>query len=59
MSWILGNMEFMQNNWQIVVIVFFIIEKIIRISPTKSDDIIFDMILKPIIGYLKSALGKK
>jgi hypothetical protein len=46
-------MEFMQNNWQIVVIVFFIIEKIIRISPTKSDDIIFDMILKPLFEKFK------
>ena len=40
--------EWMQNNWEIVVIVFFVIEKIIKLSPTKSDDILLDMILKPL-----------
>ena len=45
--------EWITSNWQIVVIVFFIVEKIIRISPTKSDDIIFDMILKPLFNKFK------
>ena len=45
--------EWMQNNWEIVVIVFFVIEKIIKLSPTKSDDILLDMILKPLFEKLK------
>ena len=52
MSWILGH-------WEWVLLVFWLLEKLVKLSPTKKDDIIFDMILKPIIGYLKSALGKK
>ena len=45
--------EWMQNNWEIVVIVFFVIEKVIKLSPTKSDDILLDMILKPLFEKLK------
>ena len=45
--------EWMQNNWEIVVIIFFVIEKVIKLSPTKSDDILLDMILKPLFEKLK------
>ena len=43
----------MQSNWEIVVIIFFVIEKVIKLSPTKSDDILLDMILKPLFEKLK------
>ena len=46
-------MEWMQNNWEIVVIIFFVIEKVIKLSPTKSDDILLDMIIKPLFEKLK------
>tara|TARA_Y100001963_G_scaffold110968_1_gene153491 strand:- start:782 stop:934 length:153 start_codon:yes stop_codon:yes gene_type:complete len=45
--------ELIQSNWEIVVIVFFVVEKIIKISPTKQDDILLDMILKPLFEKLK------
>ena len=45
--------EWMQSNWEIVVIIFFVLEKIIKISPTKQDDILLDMILKPLFEKLK------
>jgi hypothetical protein len=45
--------EWMQSNWEIVVIIFFVIEKVIKLSPTKSDDILLDMILKPLFEKLK------
>ncbi len=45
--------EWMQNNWEIVVIIFFVIEKVIKLSPTKSDDILLDMIIKPLFDKLK------
>tara|TARA_Y100001963_G_C6430769_1_gene286945 strand:- start:186 stop:338 length:153 start_codon:yes stop_codon:yes gene_type:complete len=45
--------EWIQSNWEIVVIIFFVIEKIIRISPTKSDDILLDMVLKPLYEKMK------
>ena len=45
--------EWMQSNWEIVVIIFFVIEKVIKLSPTKSDDILLDMIIKPLFEKLK------
>ena len=45
--------EWIQNNWEIVVIIFFVIEKVIKLSPTKSDDILLDMIIKPLFEKFK------
>ena len=45
--------EWITSNWEIVVIVFFVIEKVIKLSPTKSDDILLDMILKPLFEKMK------
>ena len=42
------------NNWEYVVIAFFVVEKIVKISPTKADDVIFDMVLKPLFNKFKS-----
>ncbi len=41
-------MEWILSNWEWFLLGFMILEKIIRITPTKKDDIVFDMILKPI-----------
>ena len=35
-------------NWEWILLAFYTIEKIVKLSPTKQDDIIFDTILKPI-----------
>ena len=49
-------MTFLTANWEYVLLAFYILEKVVRLSPTKSDDVIFDMVLKPIFNTLK---GKK
>jgi len=49
-------MEFLTNNWEYVLLGFYIVEKVVRLSPTKADDVIFDMVLKPIFNTIK---GKK
>ena len=41
------------SNWEYVLIGFFVIEKVVKLSPTKADDIAFDMILKPLINKFK------
>jgi len=51
-------MEFLMANLEKCVIGFFILEKIVRLTPTKHDDIIFDMLLSPIaekLGIKKKA----
>ena len=44
-------------NWEWILLGFYIIEKAVKLSPTKQDDIIFDAILKPIFDKLSP--GKK
>ena len=41
MQWILGN-------WQWVLLAFYVLEKVIKLSPSKKDDVIFDIVLKPV-----------
>tara|TARA_R100001129_G_scaffold173096_1_gene144272 strand:+ start:1104 stop:1256 length:153 start_codon:yes stop_codon:yes gene_type:complete len=50
MQWILGN-------WQWVLLAFYVLEKVIKLSPSKKDDVIFDMVLKPVYEAIKSKVG--
>jgi len=40
--------EWLVANWEYVLAVLCAVEKIVKLTPTKYDDIIFDMVLKPI-----------
>ena len=40
--------EWIAANWEYVLVGIYAIEKIVKLTPTKYDDIICDMILKPI-----------
>ena len=40
--------EWIAQNWEYVLVGVYAIEKIVKLTPTKYDDILFDMILKPI-----------
>ena len=48
-------MEWFMNNWDIVLAVFFVLEKVVKLSPTKYDDILLDMVW----GTIKKMIGKK
>jgi len=41
-------MAFILANWEWFLLGFYIVEKIVKVTPTKKDDVIFDMILKPV-----------
>ena len=41
------------SNWEYVLLVMFVVEKIVKLSPSQKDDVIFDMILNPIFNALK------
>ena len=47
-------MEWLLANWDIALAVFFVLEKVVKLSPTKYDDILLDMIW----GGLKKLVGK-
>ena len=46
-------MEFFTNNWEYVLLAFYVVEKVVRISPSKKDDVLLDMVLKPLFNALK------
>ena len=46
-------MGFLTSNWEWILLAFYVIEKVVKLSPSKKDDVIFDMILKPIIDKIK------
>jgi len=48
-------MDFLTNNWEWVLISFMIAEKLVKLSPTKYDDIVLDIVWKNI----KKMMGKK
>ena len=47
-------MEWFINNWDIALAVFFVLEKVVKLSPTKYDDILLDMLW----GGVKKLVGK-
>jgi hypothetical protein len=52
-------MQWMAENWDICLLGLYVCEKAIRLSPSKKDDVIFDMILKPVWDAVSSKIEKK
>jgi hypothetical protein len=46
-------MEMLLANWEWVLLGLYVVEKAIKLSPSKKDDVIFDMIIKPIVDKVK------
>mgnify|MGYP003118883242 FL=1 len=46
-------MSFLTSNWEWVLLAFYVIEKVVKLSPSKKDDVIFDMVLKPVLDKIK------
>ena len=48
-------MDWLMSNWDICLLVFMILEKVVKASPSKYDDILLDMVW----GTMKKLVGKK
>ena len=46
-------MQMLLANWEWVLLALYVVEKAIKLSPSKKDDVIFDMIIKPIVDKVK------
>jgi hypothetical protein len=46
--------SFITANWEYFLLGLYVVEKVIKLSPSKKDDVIWDMILKPIVDKIKS-----
>ena len=46
-------LSLISSNWEWVLLALYVIEKAIKLSQSKKDDLVWDMILKPIISKIK------
>ena len=46
-------LQLLSANWEYVLLALYVIEKVVKLSPSKKDDIVWDMILKPIVDKIK------
>ena len=46
-------MQMLLANWEWVLLGLYVVEKAIKLSPSKKDDVIWDMIIKPVIDKIK------
>ena len=46
-------MNFLTTNWEWVLLALYVVEKAIKLSPTKADDMVWEMIRKPIIDKVR------
>ena len=42
-------MELLTNNWEYFLLALYVLEKGIKLSPSKKDDLVWDMVLKTIV----------
>ena len=45
--------SFLTSNWEWVLLALYVIEKAIKLSPSKKDDLVWDMVIKPIVEKIK------
>jgi len=41
------------SNWEWFLLALYVLEKAIKLSPSKKDDLVWDMVLKPIVAKIK------
>ena len=46
-------MEWLSQNWEWVLLVFMVAEKIVKMSPSDKDDIIFDVVVQGLTRMVK------
>ena len=46
-------LSFLTSNWEWFLLGLYVVEKAIKLSPSKKDDLVWDMIVKPIVDKIK------
>ena len=49
-------MEWLSSNWEWVLLLFMVLEKIVKMSPSDKDDILLDVVVQ---GLTKMVKGKE
>ena len=48
------TMEWLAQNWQYLLVAFYVAEKIVKLTPTKYDDILLEVVM----GAIYKLMGK-
>ena len=51
-------MSFITSNWEWILLALYVVEKAVKLSPSTKDDVVFDMVLKPIFDKFKKQENK-
>ena len=46
-------LQLLSANWEYVLLVLYVVEKIVKLSPSKKNDVVWDMVIKPIVDKIK------
>jgi len=46
-------LSLISSNWEWFLLALYVVEKVIKLSPSKKDDLVWDMVLKPIVNKIK------
>ena len=46
-------MSFLTSNWEWVLLALYVIEKAVKLSPSTKDDVVWDMIIKPVVDKIR------
>ena len=46
-------LSMLTSNWEWFLLALYVLEKGIKLSPSKKDDLVWDMVLKPIVDKIK------
>ena len=46
-------MSFVTTNWEWILLALYVVEKAVKLSPSTKDDVVWDMIIKPVVDKLR------
>ena len=46
-------LESIMANWEYFLLALYVLEKGIKLSPSKKDDLVWDMVIKPIVDKIR------
>ena len=46
-------MSFVTSNWEWILLALYVVEKAVKLSPSTKDDVVWDMIIKPVVDKIR------
>ena len=46
-------MSFVTTNWEWILLALYVVEKAVKLSPATKDDVVWDMIIKPVVDKIR------